>query len=88
MKAVFKALAGAALATAATGCSSFLDINNNPNSQTSVTPDTQLASALTVTAANYTGGVNAGTNYSSYSSFAVGYWGKSGTVSGCVRAIT
>lgn len=82
MKPIFKAIAGVALATASTGCSTFLDINNNPNSQTSVTPDTQLASALVTTAANYTGGVNAGSNYNSYASFVVGYWGKSGTVSG------
>jgi len=82
MKALFKVLFAAALTTAATGCESFLDINENPNQATSVTPDAILASALVTTAANYTGGVNNGQNYNSYSSFVAGYWGKSGTVSG------
>ncbi|RZK29172.1 MAG: SusD/RagB family nutrient-binding outer membrane lipoprotein [Hymenobacter sp.] len=61
---------------------SLLDINNNPNTPTSVTPDALLANALVTTAANYTGGVSAGNNYNTYSSFAAGFWGKSGTVSG------
>ena len=82
MKALFKVLFAAALTTAATGCESFLDINENPNQATSVTPDAILASALVTTAANYTGGVNNGQNYNSYSSFVAGYWGKSGVVSG------
>jgi len=82
MKILFKVLFAASLVTAATGCESFLDINENPNSPTSVTPDAQLASALTVTASNYSAGVQNGTSYNSYASFAVGYWGKSGTVSG------
>lgn len=71
----------ATLASATTGCESFLDINDNPNQQTSVTPDAQLATALVTTAANYNGNLGEN-NYNSYSSFAVGYWGKSGTVSG------
>lgn len=79
MKVLFRVLVGAALATASTGCDDFLDINDNPNQATSVNPDAQLASALAVTAANYNG---AATNYNTYSSFAAGYWGKSGTVSG------
>lgn len=82
MKALFKVLFAAALTTAATGCESFLDINENPNSATAVSPDALLASALVTTAANYTGGVAAGQNYNSYASFVAGYWGKSGTVSG------
>ncbi|WP_375417095.1 SusD/RagB family nutrient-binding outer membrane lipoprotein [uncultured Hymenobacter sp.] len=82
MKVISRVLLAAALSTAATGCESFLDINENPNQATSVTPDALLASALVTTAANYTGGVANGQNYNSYSSFAAGYWGKSGTVSG------
>lgn len=82
MKALFKVLIAAALTTASTGCEKFLDVNNNPNSATSVTPDALLASALVTTAANYTGGIAAGNNYNTYASFAAGYWGKSGTVSG------
>lgn len=82
MKSLIKILFAAGLTTVATGCEKFLDINTNPNNPTSVTPDAQLASALVVTAANYTGGVAGGNNYNSYASFAVGYWTKSGTVSG------
>lgn len=79
MKALFRVLIAATLTTAATGCESFLDVNQNPNQATSQTPDALLASALTTTAANYMGGV---TNYNTYASFATGYWGKTGTVSG------
>ena len=79
MKALFRVLIAATLTTAATGCESFLDINQNPNQPTTQTPDALLASALTTTAANYMGG---GTNYNTYASFATGYWGKTGTVSG------
>ena len=83
MKIQHKFLLAVALISTATGCNSFLDINNNPNSPTSVTPDAILASALATTAANYMGGVGTnGTNYNSYASFAVDYWGKSGVVSG------
>lgn len=82
MKPLFKVLFAAALATATSGCKDFLDVNANPNVATSVTPDALLANALVTTAANYTGGVSAGSNYNSYSSFAAGFWGKSGTVSG------
>ncbi|RZJ57526.1 MAG: SusD/RagB family nutrient-binding outer membrane lipoprotein [Hymenobacter sp.] len=73
-----KVLVAAALTTAATGCSSFLDINDNPNQQTATTPDAILATALVTTASNYTGGA---TNYNSYGSFVAGYWSRSGTVS-------
>ncbi|AIZ64518.1 hypothetical protein PK28_14075 [Hymenobacter sp. DG25B] len=79
MKVIFRVLLAASLVTAATGCESFLDINDNPNQATSVNADALLANALTVTAANYHG---AATNYNSYSSFAVGQLAKSGTVSG------
>lgn len=82
MKVLFRVLVAAVLTTAATGCEKFLDINNNPNVATSVTPDALLANALVTTAAIYTGGISGGVNYNSYSSFAAGYWGKSGTVSG------
>ena len=82
MKVIFKFLVAAAITTAATSCKDFLDINANPNTATSVTPDALLANALVTTAANYTGGVSAGSNYNTYASFVAGYWGKSGTVSG------
>lgn len=79
MKALFRVLLAGALVTASTGCEDFIDINDNPNQATSVTPDALLASALATTAANYTGN---NPSYNSYASFAAGYWGKSGTVSG------
>lgn len=82
MKIIPKVLFAAVLTTAATGCESFLDVNTNPNTATSVLPSAQLASALVTTAAIYHGGVNSGQNYNSYSSFVAGYWGKSGVVSG------
>lgn len=72
-------MAAASLAAATSSCSSFLDINTNPNSFTSdsaPTPNAILAQALTATASNYS------TSYNSYSSFAVDYWGKSGVVNG------
>ncbi len=79
MKAFLKVMAAASLAAATSSCSSFLDINTNPNSFTSdsaPTPNAILAQALTATANNYS------TSYNSYSSFAVDYWGKSGVVNG------
>ena len=82
MNILSKFLTAATFTAAVTGCSSFLDVNDNPNSATSVNPDAILATALTTTAANYTGGIAAGTNYNSYASFVTGYWAKSGTVSG------
>ena len=84
MKISFKILALGALVLSATGCEDFIDINENPNAATAVTPDAILAQALAATAANYTGGpgVAGGQNYNSYTSFAAGYWGKSGGVSG------
>lgn len=79
MNILSKLLVATAVTATATSCSSFLDINDNPNSLTSVSPDAMLANALTVTANNYTGGA---TSYNHYSSFAAGYWGKSGVVNG------
>lgn len=70
-----KILLAATLTTVASSCSSFLDINTNPNSATSVTPDQLLANALVSTGANYT-------NYNSYTSFFAGFWGKANGVSG------
>jgi hypothetical protein len=83
MKISFKIIALGTL-LAATGCDDFLDINTNPNAATAVTPDAILAQALATTAANYNGGpgVAGGQNYNTYASFAVGYWGKAGGVSG------
>ncbi|RZJ95425.1 MAG: SusD/RagB family nutrient-binding outer membrane lipoprotein [Hymenobacter sp.] len=85
MKAYLKLFAVAALTTASSGCSSFLDINTNPNSLTTVTPDAILAQALAVTAGNYTGNAP---SYNSYASWAAGYWGKTGVVSGYGEEIT
>lgn len=81
MKIVPKILFAAALATATTGCESFLDINNNPNAFTpdSVTPNVVLASALNTTAALYTGG---NPSFNSYASWVAGYWAKTNVVSG------
>jgi len=79
MKIFLKVLVAAALTTASTSCSSFLDINDNPNSPTAVAPNAILAQALSVTAANYTGN---NPSYNSYGSWAAGYWGKSGVVNG------
>jgi hypothetical protein len=85
MKSYLKIIAAAALTTASSGCSSFLDINTNPNSLTAATPDAILAQALSVTAANYTGN---SPSYNSYASWVAGYWGKSGVVSGYGEEIT
>lgn len=79
MKAFLKVLTAASLAAATSSCSSFLDINTNPNSFTSAsapTPDAILAQALAATASNYS------TSYNSYASFAADYWGKAGVVNG------
>ncbi|HET9502322.1 MAG TPA: SusD/RagB family nutrient-binding outer membrane lipoprotein [Hymenobacter sp.] len=79
MKQFAKLIASGVLLASVSSCSSFLDVNNNPNSPLSATPNTILAQALSVTASNYTGG---GTNYNSYGSWTAGYWAKSGTVNG------
>ncbi|MCA8831334.1 SusD/RagB family nutrient-binding outer membrane lipoprotein [Hymenobacter pini] len=79
MNILSKLLVATAITATATSCSSFLDINDNPNQATSANPDQLLANALTVTANNYTGGA---TSYNHYASFAAGYWGKSGVVNG------
>ncbi len=86
MKIPFNLLAAAALTATAMGCSSYLDINNNPNSPLTATPDAILASALVTTAANYTGGqgANGGDNFNSYGSWTAGFWARSGTVNGYV----
>lgn len=85
MKIPFKVLAAAALTTAASSCSSVLDINDNPNNPTSVTADAILAQALSTTAANYTG---LNPSYNSYASWAASYWGKTGVVSGYGEELT
>jgi hypothetical protein len=84
MKILFKVLISAALTTAATGCSSFLDVNTNPNNLTAggVPPSAILATALTNTAANYTGGLNSGDNFNTYASWVADYWGRAGGVNG------
>lgn len=82
MKLPLKTLTAATLAMASSGCSSFLDINNNPNSLTTNNPPTPaaiLAQALSTTATLYTGG---SPSYNSYSMFAADYVGKSGIVNG------
>ena len=82
MKILLKVLVAAALTTAAASCSSFLDINENPNSPTSVAPDAILAQALSTTAATYS------INYNSYASWAVDYFGRSGVVNGYAEEAT
>lgn len=79
MKILFKVLAAATLTTAASSCSSFLDVNTNPNSFSAVTADAILATALTTTATNYTGG---NPSFNTYGSWTADYWGKSGVVNG------
>jgi hypothetical protein len=75
MNTLSKVLVAAALTALASSCKSFLDVNTNPNSATSVTPQQLLANAEVVTAANYT-------TYNAYGSYAASYWGKSNAVSG------
>lgn len=79
MKLLSKSIAAAVLCSAATGCSSYLDVNVNPNNPTVATADAILAQALSTTAANYSGNTP---SYNSYSMFAAGYIAKSGTVNG------
>jgi hypothetical protein len=74
-----KLIAAGALIASVSSCSSFLDVNDNPNSPLVATPNTILAQALAVTASNYSGG---GTNFNSYGSWTAGYWGRSGTING------
>lgn len=83
MKLFLKTFSAFTLAVAASSCSSFIDINNNPNNPTSVTPNFLLAQALTTTAAGYTGAnPNTGTAFNTYGSFTADYWGRSGVVNG------
>jgi hypothetical protein len=83
MHLFLKTLSVATLVVAASGCSSFIDINQNPNSPTSVTPNFLLGQALSITAANYTGAnPNTGVSFNTYGSFAADYWSKSGVVNG------
>jgi hypothetical protein len=70
-----KILLAATLTTVASSCSSFLDVNTNPNQATSVTPDQLLANALVTTGNVYT-------SYNGYTSFFAGFWGKANGVSG------
>lgn len=89
MKISFKIFAAIALAAAATGCKSFLDINDNPNQPTAVTPDAILAQALTVTAQTYTGGSpSTQDSFNSYASWVASYWGKTAVVSGYGEELT
>lgn len=83
MKIPFKILVAVALTAAATGCKSFLDINDNPNNPTVVTPDAILAQALTATAFNYSAGTSAANpGFNIYANWAASYWGKTSVVSG------
>lgn len=75
MNKLAKLLFAAALTTMVSSCESFLDVNDNPNQATVVTPDQLLGNALTVTAANYT-------NYNAFTNFMTGYQAKSNAVSG------
>ncbi|OGX91210.1 SusD/RagB family nutrient-binding outer membrane lipoprotein [Hymenobacter coccineus] len=85
MKILFKMLTAAALTTAASSCSSFLDINSNPNQALTVAPSAILATALSTTAANYTGN---NPSFNSYASWVASYWGKTGVVSGYGEELT
>ena len=85
MKILVKVFVAAALTTASASCSSFLDVNGNPNSPTSVAPNAILAQALSTTAANYTGN---NPSYNSYASWAAGYWGRAGVVNGYAEETT
>lgn len=85
MKILFKMLVAAAITTAASSCSSFLDINSNPNQALTVAPSAILAQALSVTAANYTGN---NPSFNSYASWVASYWGKTGVVSGYGEELT
>lgn len=80
---IFSKIITAAGLTVVTSCSTFLDVNTNPNNLTAaaITPNSILAQALATTAANYTGALGQN-NYNSYASFVADYWGKSGVVSG------
>ncbi|GAB3637128.1 SusD/RagB family nutrient-binding outer membrane lipoprotein [Hymenobacter arcticus] len=85
MKLSFKILTAAALTTASTGCSSFLDVNTNPNSLTpsAVTPNFILATALATTASTYASSTASTQNsLNAYASWAADYWGRAGGVNG------
>jgi hypothetical protein len=83
MNKLAKLLFAAAFTSIASSCQTFLDTNINPNQATSVTPDQLLGNALTVTGANYNGGIVANaSNFNSYANFATGFWTKSNAVSG------
>ena len=84
MKNSLKILAACTFAVLATGCSSFLDINENPNNPLTATADAILAQALSATATNYSVGNGAAgqTGYNAFAAFVVGEVGKSGTVNG------
>ncbi|WP_324671553.1 SusD/RagB family nutrient-binding outer membrane lipoprotein [Hymenobacter sp. GOD-10R] len=75
---IAKLLVAATLVSLSTGCESFYDINDNPNSVTpdKVVPSAILAQALKVTADTY------GLTLNVYGSWTAGYWGKTGTVNG------
>ncbi|OUJ71192.1 SusD/RagB family nutrient-binding outer membrane lipoprotein [Hymenobacter crusticola] len=78
MKNIAKLFVAAALLSLATGCESFYDINDNPNS---VTPDKVVPSAILAQALKVTGDTY-GLTLNGYGSWTVGYWGKTGTVNG------
>jgi len=76
MKNLFKILVACSVTALATGCDSFLDVNQNPNNPLTATADAILAQSLKVTADNYS------IDYNPYAAFAVGEVAKSGTVNG------
>jgi hypothetical protein len=65
----------------ATSCKKYFDINTNPNSATSATPELILPQALTATASNVNG-------YNSYGSQLVGYMANAGGYGGFGTSIT
>jgi hypothetical protein len=78
MKNTAKVLVALALVAFTTGCDSFLDVNENPNSLTldKVSPSAVLSQAQKVTADNF------GLTLNTYGSWTAGYWAKTGTVNG------
>jgi hypothetical protein len=75
MKKISIYFASLALVLMAGACSTYLDINENPNQATSVTPDLILPQALVATAINLNGYNNYGAQIGGYMANAGGYGG-------------
>ena len=75
MKKIFNLLLAGSSLLLFTACDKYLDINDNPNSATSATPDLVLPAAITATA-------NASIGFSDYGSGSVGYTVNAGGFGG------